>query len=298
MILFSVIIPHYNSISSLKQLIGTIPIDESVQLIVIDDKSQNDITEIENIITLRKGIFLRNTTSKKGAGVCRNLGLAHATGKWLIFADADDYFLKGAFDILKAYTDSKADIIYFSPISRHQNTEVPSKRHIPYERLVHQYVKCPSEHNEMMLRYKFMSPCSKMVRNHLVQDYDILYDETPASNDVMFSMRTAFHAIEIAASIEQIYCITQSGGTLTTQKDIRNYWARVEVFAERFQYLQNHLDMRKYGYVLPNGLGMMVAAAKKGYSMAFVYKIFCYFKKKNVSIISVRGILYGILHRT
>ena len=284
MYLFSVIIPHYNSVLSLKRLIDSIPVDPSVQLIIVDDKSSEDVSEIVHWVHARNGLFLHNTTDQKGAGTCRNIGLSHAEGKWLIFADADDFFLDGAFDTLRKYSDSSADIIYFSPTSRYLNTDLIAKRHIPYEKFVHEYAKCPSEHNDIILRYKFMSPWSKMIRSALVRENQIKFDEVPASNDVMFSMRTAHHARSIHAVTEQIYCITFSENTLTTKKDEKKYWARVEVFVNRYQFMLDHLDIKKYRKVLPRGLFLIGTAIQQQYRMAFIFKICVYLKKHHVAM--------------
>lgn len=282
MILFSVIIPHYNSVAQLNRLIESIPINDSIQLIVIDDKSTEDTAETEQNVILRGGLFLHNTTPVKGAGTCRNLGLEQAVGKWLVFADADDYFLDGAFDTLKKYSDVKEDIIYFSPASRYSDSGEPARRHIPFEKLVHNYLEAPSGDNEMLLRYKFMVPWSKMIRNRIVKENQITFDEVPASNDVMFSMKTAYHAVSVLASDEQIYCVTCAADTLTTKRSEANYRVRLEVFIDRYHYMKTHLDMKKYGFVLPSGILFITEAAKQGYSPAFLCRIYIYMKKHRI----------------
>ena len=282
MTLFSVIIPHYNSVQQLNRLIKSIPVDDAFQLIVIDDKSTEDTMETEQTVISRGGLFLHNTTAVKGAGTCRNLGLEHAVGKWLVFADADDYFLDGAFDILKKYSDAKEDIIYFSPTSRYSDSGEAARRHIPFATLVHDYAMAPSGDNEMLLRYKFMVPWSKMIRNQIVQKNHITFDEVPASNDVMFSMKTAYHAGTIAASSEEIYCVTCASGTLTTKRSEANYRARLEVFIDRYYYMKTHLDMKKYGFVLPSGILFIAEAAKQGYSPAFLCRIYIYMKRHRI----------------
>lgn len=283
--LFSVIIPHYNSVAQLIRLIKSIPVDTSVQLIVVDDKSTEDTAEAERAVNLRGGVFLHNTTDAKGAGTCRNLGLKRAHGKWLVFADADDYFLDGAFDVLKEYSDAKEDIIYFSPTSRYSDTGGAAKRHLPFEKLVHDYVETSSTNSEMLLRYKFMVPWSKMIRNQTVQENRITFDEVPASNDVMFSMKTAYHAGTVAASSQQIYCVTCASDTLTTKRSEANYRARAEVFIDRYHYLKTHLDMKKYGFVLPSGILFITEAARQGYSFGFLFQLFIYMKKHCIPMI-------------
>lgn len=300
MTLFSVIIPHYNSVKQLNRLIKSIPTDGSIQLIVVDDKSTEDISDVERAVTLRGGLFLHNGTPVKGAGTCRNLGLERAVGKWLVFADADDYFLNGAFDTMKKYSDSAADIVYFSPVSRYSNSENTAKRHVLFETLVCNYANDPSDDNEMLLRYKFMVPWSKMTRNQMVKDNRITFDEVPASNDVMFSMRTAYHAKTIRASIDQVYCVTCAANTLTTKRSEENYRARLEVFIDRYHYIKTHIDMKKYGFVLPNGILFILEAAKQGYRPAFLYHIYVDMKKHRIPMFSFSKMrrLIASRHRT
>jgi len=48
-----------------------------------------------------------------GAGYARNIGLDQAKGKWLLFADADDFYVENMPDIIYSYADSEADVIFF-----------------------------------------------------------------------------------------------------------------------------------------------------------------------------------------
>lgn len=294
MFLFSVIIPHYNSTTSLRRLIRSIPNDETIQVIVVDDKSTEDTQPIEQDVITRGGIFLHNTSMKKGAGTCRNLGLQAASGKWLVFADADDYFLDNAYDILKAHSDSAADIIYFSPISKYINTEQDSQRHKQFEKMISKYLGCPDARNANILRCRFIVPWSKMIRNRLVKEQKIIFDEVPASNDIMFSLKTAFCTDKIEASPEQIYCVTQSDNSLTRLKSETNFWSRVIVLKNRQQFIREHLDMSEYFFLEPTGFRLLKTAFKQNYSIKFIFKIYRYFRNQNVTIISVRKILYNI----
>ncbi len=89
---------YYNSPDSLEQLLLSIPSLTEIEVVVVDDKSNKGLKKYFKImenIKFKHVIFINNNTNKKGAGVCRNIGINIATGSWLLFADADGYFING-----------------------------------------------------------------------------------------------------------------------------------------------------------------------------------------------------------
>ena len=112
MIQLSVIIPHFNSEFELEKLLCTIPNEDWIEIIVIDDNSKNDILELEK--KFDSVLFLKLEKEKKGAGAARNKGLKYSKGEYLIFADSDDYFLNEAFSLLKKYLKQNFDIVFLS----------------------------------------------------------------------------------------------------------------------------------------------------------------------------------------
>lgn len=290
MIVFSVIIPHYNSVRWLKKLLESIPKDERIQVIVADDKSTEDISEIEKTVIERNGIFIHNETDKKGAGTCRNLGIRAAKGKWLLFADADDFFMTGAFDTLYQYADAKEDMIFFPPVSVYRNTDKRADRHWHNYSLVNSYYRHPTEKNELFLRYKYKSPCSKMVRSKLVKVHDIAYDEVPAANDVMFSAKCGYFARSIGASDKEIYCVTSAAGTLETAHNERNFWSGVEVHKVRCGFLQEHLSRKDYRTLGLGGLPFLLSAVKKKYDYDFIKRIFLFLRENKLRICTLNEI--------
>ena len=112
----TVIIPHFNDSFRLIRLITSINKSESVELIVIDDASENFhkyvVFFLSKIIKNLKVIFNK---SNRGPGYSRNIGLNTASSPYIGFADSDDYYIGYLNSInFNALIDNDVDIIPLS----------------------------------------------------------------------------------------------------------------------------------------------------------------------------------------
>ena len=93
----SIIIPHFNGSDLLATLLEFIPDDKKIQTIVVDDKSDSfHLKAIEKLKYKYDFEFYENNKFK--SRLCRNIGLEKAKGKWIMFADSDDYFVDGFYE--------------------------------------------------------------------------------------------------------------------------------------------------------------------------------------------------------
>lgn len=233
----SIIIPHKDSWDSLSALMATIPARDDFQIILVDDRSttppKGDCLKHPNIM------YVKNDLGAIGAGAARNCGLQHATGEWVLFADADDVFVPDAFDIISKQFESAYDLVFFKPTSVNEGSGQPSNRHTAYAELVEDFCSNPSQ----WIRFRFHPPWSKLIRRKLITDHEIQFDETPVANDLVFSLKAGIHAKNINAIPETIYCVTNN-----VSKGLSNQKSR-EFFDIRFN---NHV---RYNQVLKdNGL--------------------------------------------
>src|SRR5699024_4567641 len=263
----SIIIPHYNSVDLLRKLLSSIPEYKEIEIIVIDDNStrgKKELVELTESNKFNHVKFMLNNTGVQSAGACRNIGLKHATGKWILFADSDDYFLDGFFKIIEKYFNSDYDVIFFNPISIYIDTNEVSNRHLKYRNLVLNYIKESSCRNESGLRYDYLAPWSKLIRKSIIEDNNIKFDEVLALNDVLFSTKVGYYINDFLASSEKIYCITRSKGTLTTTitNEIMN--SKIDVFIRYCKFINKHVPKKQREHLTLTGLGRLLMVLKSG----------------------------------
>jgi glycosyltransferase involved in cell wall biosynthesis len=260
MINYSIIIPHKNSFKSLLRLCNSISASNDIQIIIIDDCSDFDIVNAIKNNKFNNNVEIIFCDISKGAGGARNIGLNNAKGKWLLFADADDYFTDNFENLLKKYLDSSSDIIYFNTDSLDENG-VQTYRHLRYSRLVHDFLNDSIKENS--LKYYFTPPWAKMIKRDLIIKNKIKFDEVVASNDVMFSMKMAFFAKNIEACKYVLYMITLSRGSVTQIISKAHFNSKFRTALNANKFLCS-IGMKKYQQSILYFLG-------KSYKFGFVY---------------------------
>ena len=288
MIELSIIIPHYNSIEYLKRLIKSIPNNNKIEIIVIDDNSNKDLEELNKIKKdeqYNNVKFMKNNTSIKGAGTCRNIGISQARGKWLLFADADDFFIEGFYEVVEKFFNTKNDIVYFCPTSIENETGEISDRHIRYENLIKDYIENPSEASEVRLKYRFVVPWSKLIRTSLVTDNKIRFDEVIASNDIMFSTKVGSHIDQFQVSSDTIYCVTKGKGSLTNKISEEVFDTRVDVLINYCNYLKNNLTKSQVKYINQTGMYYVVSTLRYKFGLKKTFEVIKKLRRNKVNLI-------------
>jgi len=112
----SVIIPVYNAQDYLKQCMDSIigQTIRDIEIICIDDQSTDNSLEILQQYAIRDSRIKVIKQEKSGAGAARNKGLKFASGEYLSFLDADDFFEPNMLE--KAYSagvQNMSDIVVF-----------------------------------------------------------------------------------------------------------------------------------------------------------------------------------------
>lgn len=286
----SIIIPHFNSSKLLEKLIESIPKMPEIQIIIVDDHSntqnKNDLIVIEEKYKDANILFLSNHPDKKSAGACRNIGLKHAVGEWVLFADADDFFLEDFWGIVEMYLDSQVEVIFFKPTSIEIDTGQLSDRHFNLQQLIEDYLNKTDSMSENRLRYFFDSPISKVIKLEFLKKNKIEFDEVIASNDVMFSTKVGYYMKKFIVSKKVIYCITKSKGSLTTTINEQIFDTRVNVFINQYKFLKEKcLTPEKFKKIKNkiSGRSLLVRSLDLGLSKSL--SVYWIFRKNKIHIL-------------
>lgn len=215
MINFSVIIPHRNTPDLLKRCLDSIPVRSDLEIIVVDDASDSEIVDFNKFPgSDRSDVKIVFSKKSGGGGFARNLGLEHAIGKWLLFADADDCFIDSQLTILLDLyaNDDKTDMVFLNAVGFNESAQ---KIPLILSRYIRNYEK-KKIFSEKVLRYGFWAPWSRMVKRSLVEAYSLKFEEVPVGNDIMFILFCSKIAktIDIYTPICYMY-YKPSGGSQT-----------------------------------------------------------------------------------
>lgn len=246
-ILLSVIIPHRNIPNLLRRCLESIPIREDIQIILVDDCSDEEIAEIIAESCNSKRIEEYKTSSPTGGGSARNIGLSYAKGKWITFLDADDFFTSKSNNIINSLLTlpEDVDILYCAANSLDSEFFTSSDRANALNRYITLYEQNNHE-GEQRLRFTFGEPWCKIVRRTLIERFDISFTESSIHNDTRYSYLVGYHARHIKTTPYALCTITTRAGSVSKSLSESKKLERITIFAEAHKFFIEHGIPTKY----------------------------------------------------
>jgi glycosyltransferase involved in cell wall biosynthesis len=259
----SIIIPHFNRPMLLKRLLSSIPTDPGVQVIVIDDRSDQYLDEYAKIVkspNYSHVTFLSNTSEQKGAGACRNIALDIAVGTWVLFADSDDYFGKNLMQKVTPYFSSSFDVVFFQPKNVSDTGHLLDEKKQFYSNLMNAALEKPTNTNILAVKYRFPVCWSKLIRLTLIKNNNIQFGLTSVSEDEIFSTKVAFYMKQFKIVQDTIYYHTIAAGTLTTTVTRETFSENLAARAEKWSFLNNRLDASDLSKCNISSAGLLITS--------------------------------------
>lgn len=172
----SIIIPNYNNEKFLLRCINSILKSKSnkLEIVIIDDGStDNSIDTLEKIEDNRLVLFKQ---SNQGVSVARNKGIDIAKGEYILFCDADDYYVEDGIDFLleNIVQDNKVtDLFLFTAIKKINEKE---KLWVDFKKdgmLKDESIEKVLFH--LFMQGKYSSLWNKLYKANIIKDHGIIF---------------------------------------------------------------------------------------------------------------------------
>lgn len=221
---FSIITPNYNSGEKLSRAVKSLKSNStSFEHIVIDDCSTDDsFSSVEKIRndSSKSNLILFSNPSNIGPGASRNKGLDAARGQYIIFLDADDYFLDNALDTLYNVIKSKKelDVLLF----KHYMITA-TKRNLDFSTDSNNINLIDDPIREYLLDKIISSPWGKCIRADLAKSFR--FPDLRVSEDALYNLDIFINAKEVFRIDSTLYIFDKTESDSLTRKvfDIQEY---------------------------------------------------------------------------
>jgi len=112
----SVIVPVFNEVNTILELVKIVKKTGLVdEIVIVDDSSTDGTTEILQSLSNQKGVKLFRHEKNQGKGAAIRTGLKAVTGDLILIQDADlEYDPRDYPELLRPIQEGKADVVYGS----------------------------------------------------------------------------------------------------------------------------------------------------------------------------------------
>ena len=204
--ILSVIIPCYNCASVIQRCLDSIDYPDA-EIIVVDDGSKDNSAQVVEDYALRHPNVSLVKKENGGVSSARNLGIEKATGKYLMFLDADDYLGAGGIErVVELAEKTNADVVKFW--HRTLSSESPQMK----ENL------CSFAMTNEVIEGRFKALLRNDVSDYLVWD-GVYLRSVITDNHIRF--HTDLHLHEDDVFMGELYCHTQK--VVTTNLPLYRY---------------------------------------------------------------------------
>ena len=326
--LVTIVVPAYNVERTIENCIKSLLSQtyDKIEIIIVDDgSSDNTYNIIERLAEKDKRIRVIKQRNK-GASSARNRGIREATGKFIVFVDADDTIMANMVETL-VDKQKKYDVdLVQSAILRISDKK---DRQILSDKIIHQYKNREEIKNNFfeIFENELNSPVGKLYRKEIIFENNILFDERlEVSEDLCFNLHYLEH-IESMVFVPELlyrYCLNNSYLTKKYKKNlfdirkraikilddflIRNELVRDKVyylyiklvFASAMQEFENRENRKERYKEIEKNLGRMEVqdAINECKPSGYVEKILCYIiKTQNAALIDFSSGIFGMVRK-
>lgn len=205
----SVIIPVYNGEDKITKSINSILKQnfEDYEIICINDGSTDRTKEIlEDYANKYKNIIVYSQHNQ-GPGQARNCGIKKASGKYILFLDADDYLTEEA--LTKLYDTAQtnnSDLVLFNA-TEHYNNGITKDRiyHIHYNGNDLENFSFDYNNNINLVMNGYHIVCTKLHKLSFIKEHNIKFSNGGQFEDILFHIKSMLYAKRISYNPQKFY---------------------------------------------------------------------------------------------
>lgn len=291
---FAIVIPHYNSSQLLKRMINSIPERDDIQILVVDDCSnQHEKDKLRDIC--HKHLEIVYLKENGGAGFARNEGLKRVQSKWVTFVDSDDMFAENAFDVLDKYVDSEYDYICYLVKTINAKTKLPIPRSLNSEKAVRDYLRKPCENTEKKFKYLNNVCWNKLVSVEFLKKYDICFECSSVNNDVFYALQVAYYASSRVVIPHELYIWIENENSMTRKKRSIEKEFEFYIQAQKRNGFYIKIGLHRYPYYRSNLLYLLYYFKYRG--IRDTIKLIKYYFAHRYEVIEARKCYTNIFER-
>lgn len=242
----SVVMPVYNAGEYLLRATHDVLAQSlsDVELICVDDGSTDTSVQVLREIQRRDPRVKIITQKNEGPSIARNRGFAEATGKYVIFLDADDFFEKNLLE--KLYNIAEKDALDIA-VSRFDIYNESKDQFLPATDEPHSNiftsggVTSGGEHPAHILQSTTGYVWNKLFRLDFLKNKEISFDpELFVFEDVHF-VATAISLAERVERVEEVLIHHRVYSEQSRARSFRKYYSQVPVVYKKIkQFLMKH----------------------------------------------------------
>ena len=214
--LVSIVIPAYNSLKELKVALHSCFYQsyKDIEVIVVDDHSTEDLSEIQNDFDLK---YIRNDKNLGPAG-SRNVGIKNSSGDIISFLDADDIMTKEKLSLSVPYLASKE---YGMTCGNYKILKNRISLSTPF------YKRNINLSYEKMLKINWVACGSVSVRRDVLDDVGLFNEKYWIAEDYDLWLRIMEkYKAKYIHQILYYYSVIEKGGSLTQRDDIQSKYSK------------------------------------------------------------------------
>lgn len=210
--LISVVVPVFNGEESLARCIASLQNQTypNIEILLVNDGSVDDTARIAEELASQDHRIRVFRTENKGQGLARNIGLEHAKGVYIGFADADDFAEHGMYEkMLEHARNSDAEVVQCSFNRVDREGRVFQKRYKPSKEIT--VVERGVFFRDWVSSGDFSYECcNKLYRADFLDRYRIRFhsNREVCYEDLLFNLEAAYHLNKLVSLSDCYYHYT------------------------------------------------------------------------------------------